>query len=241
VKSVPILYVDNFRGFTDTYIPLADVNFLMGENSTGKSSILSLVNLLSSSVFWQNPSFNSGDIELGTYDEIANSDNSKKYIKIGIFDNSGIFPNRSSYYIAALLKFKKNDKGLPYVSEFSYIANNYRLAIAIDGKKVRYNVVNEKIRINENKVSEVIRFLKKWIRESDFDNNLKSANIVFENSPVPIPLSNLMYMFGMVLEGKDNSKKSSANVKESKELNIRLSQNYSLLYIWVKNRNVYLF
>jgi len=31
------LYVDNFRGFRDTYVPIADVNFLVGENSSGKT------------------------------------------------------------------------------------------------------------------------------------------------------------------------------------------------------------
>jgi AAA15 family ATPase/GTPase len=34
------LYLDNFRGFSDQYIDIRDVNFLVGENSTGKSSVL---------------------------------------------------------------------------------------------------------------------------------------------------------------------------------------------------------
>jgi hypothetical protein len=42
-----ILYLDNFRGFKDTFIPLKDVNFLVGENSTGKTSILLLMKILS--------------------------------------------------------------------------------------------------------------------------------------------------------------------------------------------------
>ena len=41
------LYVDNFRGFSDTCVPITDVNFLVGENSTGKSSILGLLKLFS--------------------------------------------------------------------------------------------------------------------------------------------------------------------------------------------------
>ncbi len=36
------LFVDNFRGFTNTFIPIEDVNFLVGENSTGKTYIFSL-------------------------------------------------------------------------------------------------------------------------------------------------------------------------------------------------------
>lgn len=30
------LYMDNFRGFQDTLLPLKDVNFFVGENSSGK-------------------------------------------------------------------------------------------------------------------------------------------------------------------------------------------------------------
>ncbi len=33
------LYIDNFRGFRITCIPIKDVNFFVGENSTGKTSV----------------------------------------------------------------------------------------------------------------------------------------------------------------------------------------------------------
>ena len=41
------LLVDNFRGFTNTCIALKQVNFLVGENSTGKTSVLGLLKMLS--------------------------------------------------------------------------------------------------------------------------------------------------------------------------------------------------
>ena len=37
------LYIDNYKGFVDTYIPFEDVNFLVGNNSTGKTSIVNLI------------------------------------------------------------------------------------------------------------------------------------------------------------------------------------------------------
>jgi predicted ATP-dependent endonuclease of OLD family len=46
------LFVDNFRGFQDTCIPITDVNFLVGENSTGKTSMLSLIKLFSGPDFF---------------------------------------------------------------------------------------------------------------------------------------------------------------------------------------------
>jgi hypothetical protein len=46
------IYVDNYRGFSDTYIPLEQVNFFVGENSTGKSSILELLERFFYPPFW---------------------------------------------------------------------------------------------------------------------------------------------------------------------------------------------
>ncbi len=46
------IYIDNFRGFSDTLIPLRQVNFLVGENSTGKTSFLQLIETFSNASFW---------------------------------------------------------------------------------------------------------------------------------------------------------------------------------------------
>ena len=67
------LYLDNFRGFSKTIIPLDHVNFLIGENSTGKSSVLALVNLLCSPDFWFIQNFNSPDYEFGGFRDILSA------------------------------------------------------------------------------------------------------------------------------------------------------------------------
>ncbi len=58
------VYMNNFRGFTETLVPLKQTNFLVGENSTGKSSFLLLLSLVNQPAFWFNPSFSLRD-ELG--------------------------------------------------------------------------------------------------------------------------------------------------------------------------------
>ncbi|GAI71843.1 unnamed protein product, partial [marine sediment metagenome] len=81
------LYVDNFRGFYDTFFPIRDVNFLVGENSTGKTSLLSLIHVFYSKSFWFGKLFDSEEVKLGSFRDIVSiaSDN-KKYFKIGIID-----------------------------------------------------------------------------------------------------------------------------------------------------------
>lgn len=46
------VYADNFRGFTDAVIPVTQVNFLVGENSTGKTSFIELIETFSNMSFW---------------------------------------------------------------------------------------------------------------------------------------------------------------------------------------------
>lgn len=55
------IYMNNFRGFRDTLVPLKKTNFLVGENSTGKSSFLSLLSLVNRAAFWINPTFSMYD------------------------------------------------------------------------------------------------------------------------------------------------------------------------------------
>ena len=68
-----ILYVNNYRGFSKTFIKLTDVNFLLGENSTGKTSILSLINIISNQKFWFSQEFNTDEVELGYFSEIISA------------------------------------------------------------------------------------------------------------------------------------------------------------------------
>lgn len=80
------LYLNNYKGFVDTLIPINDVSFFVGENSTGKTSILKLLEVLSQPHFWLNPSFNNSEIELGYFSEIVNQLSEKKdSFSIGVY------------------------------------------------------------------------------------------------------------------------------------------------------------
>lgn len=49
------IYIDNYRGFRNALIPLSEVNFLVGENSTGKTSLLNAISLVCTPSFWMDP------------------------------------------------------------------------------------------------------------------------------------------------------------------------------------------
>lgn len=46
------VYIDNYRGFSQAWIPLSRVNFLVGENSTGKTSFIELLEMFCYAPFW---------------------------------------------------------------------------------------------------------------------------------------------------------------------------------------------
>jgi len=78
------LFVDNFRGFHDTCVPITDVNFLVGENSTGKTSLLSLIKLLSGPSFFMGQDFGDPGIGFKHFDDMVSANSpDRDYFHIG--------------------------------------------------------------------------------------------------------------------------------------------------------------
>jgi hypothetical protein len=82
---VRYIFVDNFRGFERTLLTIRDVNFLVGENSTGKTSILALIKLLGTSDFWFDQRFYIDEVKLGMFKDIVSvSSPNRSYFSIGL-------------------------------------------------------------------------------------------------------------------------------------------------------------
>src|SRR5581483_3175395 len=78
------LFVDNFRGFRDTCIPITDVNFLVGENSTGKTSILSLIKLFSGPSFLMGQEFENEGVTFRHFSDMVSAHSSDPdYFHVG--------------------------------------------------------------------------------------------------------------------------------------------------------------
>lgn len=115
------LFVDNFRGFTQTVLPIRDVSFLVGENSTGKTSILGLINLIKGPRFWFTQKFDTEELEFGNFEDIVsvNSTN-KSYFRIGFIEiGHETKEKKESSFEGFLLSYKK-EEGMPVVSQYTY-------------------------------------------------------------------------------------------------------------------------
>lgn len=161
------LYVDNFRGFTDTYIPIKDVNFLVGENSTGKTSILSLINLLGSPRFWFNQEFNTDEVHLGHFRDIVSANaTDKSYFQIGAIEcpvreeDDETQPKRVNMFLMTFT----GERGLPAIASYTYVSEQNQITVFFYEKTMRLKI--SQVEFPCESVDGALRLFGLWRNES---------------------------------------------------------------------------
>jgi hypothetical protein len=151
------LYADNFRGFSDTYIPLAEVNFLVGENSTGKTSVLDLLRTLSNPALLFGPApFGAQEVHIGLFKEIVSVHaDDRTYFRIGLIEEGPPAPN------AMLLTYKEHT-GLPQISQFTCALGGKAVTLKFEGPKL-YAKVNDIAAIQD--VNGMRTLMQEWVAD----------------------------------------------------------------------------
>src|SRR5665213_1182733 len=133
------LFIDNFRGFTNTYIPLLDVNFFVGENSSGKTSVLSLLKLISTNEFTWGQKFNSQDVNFGHFRDMVSAHSAdRSYFSIGVIDEHGQKKSAGKAITSASMYTFREHDGLARLSQFNSLVGNRQILLRFDGKKVSF-------------------------------------------------------------------------------------------------------
>ena len=131
-----IIYLDNFRGFTNAMIPFRDVTFLVGENSTGKSSVLSIYKLLCDFKFWTELDFTSVDQGLGGFADIVSAGSSSPdKFSIGL---SWQLDAPESASIASYFMTFDAEEGLPRPIRISVLVGQRFITIQKSDSKISY-------------------------------------------------------------------------------------------------------
>lgn len=117
------LYLNNFKGFSDTIIPFQKVNFLVGENSTGKTTVLSVLEFISRPGFLYSPVFNSRYSQFGSFSEIVNQlSKDRSFFQIGVqFSDAYEKDSDSKEHQYRYLETFVNNNGNPILSEIRFI------------------------------------------------------------------------------------------------------------------------
>lgn len=121
------LYLNHFRGFEETFIPLADVNFLVGENSTGKTSVLTALRVLCGHAVWLAGRFQEVDEVLGGFSDFAS--NGVGWFQIGYFRHE---PAEKDEFDAILLTFTGQGSQVPSVMDVWLRASHTDVRFHVD-------------------------------------------------------------------------------------------------------------
>jgi len=139
------IFLDNIRGFSNCTVPLLKANFLVGENSTGKTSFLAILNLLSNPDFWMSQDFNTKEYNFGVFKDIvsASSDKNKGFY-IGLLRMKDNTPEIGDCF---LFRFDEKD-GQPFISLFLQVKNKILSSIILQSNNMMYKI-DDKLDLNK--------------------------------------------------------------------------------------------
>lgn len=171
-KNMTKIYIENYRGLKTQIIELADINFFVGENSTGKTSLLNLINILSSKEFWFNTQFNNSEVEMGYFEEIITQNSDSKTFKVGIEKK---ISEKNASLIKVLLTFK-NKNSVPSIESVKFSINDLNIKINVFPKSIRYSY--NKLKINN---------FEEWINNETLFNDITEHTLKLPlNFPIAI-------------------------------------------------------
>jgi len=205
------LYLDNFRGFDDTYIPLREITFFVGENSTGKSSAMSMLNLVRNFSFWFDPDFDTDDQHLGGFNDLVSTGSTRQQFTIGSARPQATFSEERRPFVV-FATFSNRD-GLPYISKLSFLRKTNLTTIFEIGKDIFY------LRTPFENTPDISQFNQEWltnlVRQHNETNgeNSKKFDLKGFGSGSGIPLFHMLSLIDQFDRPKKN--KSSTNPKES--------------------------
>jgi len=191
------VYMDNYRGFTKTLIPLRDINFLVGENSTGKSSFLSLLYLLSEPSFWIYQNFSPTEFcNLGGFMDIVSvAGNNHNSFTIGVLEtryqkntDKSIDDNQCSFSIMTF----RNDEGMPRLSRYVQFIRNKMIKISFGAKSIKYKIKDVKCPLESE--DDFLSFFKKTLNTDSDDKTgfTRFTHVLPPRPPLPVVIAILM-------------------------------------------------
>ena len=133
------VYLDNFRGFNDTVVSFKQMNFLLGENSTGKTSLLGLINLLFSQNFWFSGDFNCAEFSFGNFaDIVSRRETNQSTFTIGLMQTHDA-SEASNGEFTCLIRFVER-KGSPIPEHIAAVGDDSVLWLRLENDTYRYGL-----------------------------------------------------------------------------------------------------
>jgi hypothetical protein len=194
------IYLNNFRGFSRTVVSLKDVNFLVGENSAGKTSLLALIRVIFSPDFWFANRFNSEEHEFGGFRDMlsANASNAAEF-SFGVIQMRQVKGAKKLRRAGFVASFKEHE-GLPLCSFFTHIANQKLVSIKSQGGRHSFTMEEIPKSFEDKGIEEIFRFVES--RKEDSKITFKEVS---QKIPSRIGLLPLFRLVHAISSGKKGS------------------------------------
>lgn len=215
-------YIDNFRGLQNQIINLKKVNFLVGENSTGKSSIIKAISLMSDIRFWMNGELAMDDFELGTFEDMLSAEHTRDFFSLGV-----IFDSSKSLNIMCF----SNDNGLPKLQQQILFVNRILFVVSKDllTSKVSYKILRN-VNLTYTEVSEILNIVESKQFKKEKENYLPNE------FPTNMPLN---YCLQFLLS-QNNEIKNIFKKQNSESILMNIKDYMYVAPIRAKPQNIYI-
>ena len=183
------VYMDNFRGFANTLLPVRQVTFLVGENSTGKSSFLKLLYTLSRPQFWFSPEYTiQEESDLGGFADIVSAwSTDKSYFKIGVLTTRR--DNKRNLSCAFTVHTFENRDGVPHVSRYIQFVDGALTKFVFHRKSTKYKTLT--LQKSFADIADVTDFFLNVIKKdrNDTEDFKSFPKNIPPNPPLPVAVS----------------------------------------------------
>jgi hypothetical protein len=192
------IFMDNFRGFSETILPLKQITFLVGENSTGKSSFLKLLHMLSRPGFWFAPGYSfQEEAELGGFDDVVSAwSTDKSFFRAGVLsarkEKTGVLSCAFTVHTFG------NRDGTPYVSRYIHFTDGLITKLEFQRKKTKYKTAN--LSGSFTSEDDLLQFFLSVVREDRGD--VEGFKDFPQDFPQDAPLPYAISMLRRIEKGK---------------------------------------
>jgi hypothetical protein len=200
------LFLDNFRGFTKATVPLADVSFLVGENSTGKTSLLKMLRMFSSPQILMGADFPGEDIPLGHFSEMVSAHaKDQTYFRLGMIED--FTPKKGGLGARGLLLTYTQQESQLRISQLTCSYSSREITMRLEGDRLFYKSEEALPYINANDVSQ--RLLAWSAGHAEGGKGLKEFKFPKQMAPGPSQAPLAMVLSIVVSMTANKAEKSS--------------------------------
>jgi predicted ATPase len=181
--------MNNFRGFSETMVPLKQINFLVGENSTGKSSFLALLSLVNQATFWFLTTFAlHDDLEESSYSDLVSAwAKDKSSFQVGIIITKREKSGKTQLSFSIHMFSEKDDS--PQLVRHSRLEDGKLTTIIFESTKTKYRISDFNSTF-ESEADAISQFKISAINLREDVNGFKTfPKDVPPNSPLPMVVS----------------------------------------------------